>query len=157
MNKLSRAMTILICATSAAILVPLSVFMLVNFPFKQTPDERSLSTFTSTPIVFTPKTWQPRSINCPVTATDQSLSKQAGTASLTEGVQKTSEAEPLRLPLLTFILYEGNSKKDTAILDGQLLKKGNSLHGWQVIRIEPKRVQLSGRRGKQWVSIENQD
>jgi len=152
--KFSRETTILFCATSVAIVIPIAVFILVKFPFKQTPDERSLSIFSPVSIAFSSKMWQDTSATCPVTESHLSLDKQVASTSLEISLPKSTESDQVRLPLLTFILYEGNVKKDTAILDGHLLRKGNSLNGWQVIRIEQKRVQLTGRKGTQWLSME---
>ena len=152
--KLSREAVIAVCCTVIALIVPALTFFTVKFPLKQTPDERSLLAFSPTPVTLSPRTWRETSRNCPVTASRLALERQAVSASLTAHTLKQSGPDPLQLPQLTFILYEGNAKKDTAILDGHLLRQGNSLNGWHLIKIEQKRVQLAGRKGTQWLSME---
>jgi hypothetical protein len=152
--KLSReAVTALYC-TIAALIIPVIVFLTFKFQLKQTPDERSLLSFSPTPITLSPRSWREASCNCPVTVTPLSPGKRALAAPLTDQTRKQSETGPAHLPQLTFILYEGNPKKDTAILDGYLLRQGSSLNGWRVTKIEQKRVQLAGRKGTQWLSME---
>ncbi len=152
--KFSKEAIIALCCTITALVVPALIFLTVKFPLKQTPDERSLLTFSPTPITVNPRTWRETSGNCPVTPKPLTIERQAISASLADQTLRQSGADPEQLPQLTFILYEGNAKKDTAILDGHLLRQGNSLKGWRVIKIEQKRVQLAGRKGTQWLSME---
>ncbi|SJZ82581.1 hypothetical protein SAMN02745119_01728 [Trichlorobacter thiogenes] len=152
--KLSREAITALCCTIAALIIPVIAFLTIKFQLKQTPDERSLLSFSPTPITLSPRTWREASFNCPVTVTLLSSENRALAAPLTDQTRKQSEADPAHLPQLTFILYEGNPKKDTAILDGHLLRQGNSLNGWRVTKIEQKRVQLAGRKGTQWLSME---
>jgi hypothetical protein len=152
--KLSREAITALCCTIAALMIPVLAFLTIKFPLKQTPDERSLLSFSPTPITLSPRIWREATVNCPVTATLLSPENRALSAPLTDQTRKQSEADPVQLPQLTFILYEGNPKKDTAILDGHLLRQGATLNGWRVMKIEQKRVQLAGRKGTQWLSME---
>lgn len=154
MPKLSREAIIALCCTIVALSVPVLTFVVFKFPLKQTPDERSLLTFSPTTLTISPRAWRETSCNCPVTNKVLADEKLAASASLANHTLKPPGLDPAPLPQLTFILYEGNAKKDTAILDGHLLRQGNSLRGWRIVKIEQKRVLLAGRKGTQWLSME---
>ncbi|MDK9716466.1 MAG: hypothetical protein OEL57_00990 [Trichlorobacter sp.] len=154
MVKLSKEAIIAVCCTLAALIVPALIFLTVKFPLKQTPDERSLVTFSPTPVTLSPRIWREASSTCPVALKALTIERQAIAASPADHALKQAGTDPAQLPQLTFILYEGNPKKDTAILDGRLLRQGNSFNGWKVSKIEQKRVQLTGRIGTQWLSME---
>lgn len=149
MTSLSKEATIALAACLAALLIPVMVFMLVKFPLKLSPAEKTLLSFTPTPVTLNARSWKDVNPTCPVTA------GTTGTATATEedSSQKATGVVYEPDPLLTFILYGGTSS-DIAILDGHLLHQGQQIRGMRLVKIEQKRVLLANRKGKRWLTME---
>lgn len=149
-HGISRAATIALCAALGAIIIPVAAYMAVKFPLKLTPDEQSMLHFSPAPVTLSPRSWQDIGCESPMVLSPVDTIKMPSQASKMSMNQLPADY----LPHLTFILYEGNARKDIVIIDGHLLRQGNQLNGWKVVRIEQKRVQITGRKGTQWLTIE---
>ena len=149
MTGLSKDAAIALAACMAALLIPVMVFMFVKFPLKLNPAERTLLSFTPSPVTLSARNWKDVSLSCPVTADAVATAKPSATedASLKTAVLQEPD------PLLTFILYGGTSR-DVAILDGHLLHRGQQLRGIRLVKIEQKRVLIQTRKGKRWLTME---
>jgi len=149
MSGLSKEAAIALAACFTAVLIPVMVFIFVSFPLKLNPAERTLLSFSPTPVTLSPRSWKEVSLTCPVTAG----SAPAATVVAAEAgsLKATALYEPD--PLLTFILYDG-TYRDIAILDGQLLHQGQQIRGMRLVKIEQKRVMIQNQKGKRWLTME---
>jgi hypothetical protein len=150
MTSLSKEAAIALAACLAALLIPVMVFMLVKFPLKLNPAERTLLSFTPAPVTLSARNWKEVSLACPVTA---AATGTVTSAAAEAAAQKAASVIHEPDPLLTFILY-GGSSRDVAILDGQLLHQGQQYKETRLVKIEQKRVLIENRKGKRWLTME---
>jgi len=151
----SRETLILLVAAFSALAIPIAIFMLVKFSTKPTAVEKSLLGYAPAPLSFTPRLWRETALNCPVNAGGAGYQPEAAPEHLGAVAPAPGPGTgPAPVPRLSFVLYQGSPAKDTAILDGQLVRQGSRLKQWLVLRIEQKRVQLAGKKGNQWLTME---
>ncbi len=150
--KIQRTTIYVIAGAAAAIILPLIVYMLLHFKPPLTATEKTVLTFTPPVPGLTPRVWKSASSSCPVNpAANRSIklkpadaeSKTAQTAIIPPRME-----EDLRV---SFILH--GTGKNMAIINGNVLKEGNTFNGWRVIRIEQNRLLIAGKKGKKWLTL----
>lgn len=148
MISLSREAIIAIIASSAALIIPVAVFMGLGFPLKLTPAEKSLVSFSPTPVPIKTRVWQNVNVTCPVKA----IPPSSAIVNKENSATVQAIALPKPDPQLSFILYSGTAK-DIVILDGHLFRQGQHAHGLHILKIEQKRVQIEDKKGKRWLTM----
>lgn len=130
--------------------IPLLVYQQVRFspPLKEV--ERSVASFSPTVLVLPRKNWQTVHLATPVTLLPPTPATPPGGA----GTPAPPAAVPLAAPtpVVSFILHDDG--KDMAIINGNVLKAGDSFQEWRVVRIERNRVLLSNRKGPLWITLQ---
>jgi|GEM_PF-2428149 hypothetical protein len=153
MSLIFRQTILLFFATLIAIIIPLLLFAFVKFPLRLTPAEKVLVNFNSNPLHIEYRNWKERNLRCPVSVVEAPELKPAISAKIENVAAKSGIASVMPEPTLTFILFSGNDK-DTAIIDGHLLKQGQARKGIRVIKVEQKKVLIEDKRGKRWLTME---
>ena len=151
MENLPKNILIAILITVAGISIPIATYYFLRFPDNLNSDEKSVYNFTPSPLQLSPKTWQNRTHISPLSETFEKSSEKAALLSLTEQKQPAPQSI-ISEPLISFILQE--SGKSMAILDGFVVREGDSVHGWRIAKIESNRVLLNGKRGSRWIKID---
>ncbi len=153
MSLIFRQTILVFFATLIAIIIPLLLFTFVRFPLRLTPEEKVLVNFNSNPLNIEYRSWKERNLLCPVSAVPFPELKPAISAEIENAAVKSGIVSVMPEPALTFILFSGTDK-DTAIIDGHLLKQGQTRKGIRVIKIEQKKVLIEEKRGKRWLTME---
>lgn len=127
--------------------------MMIKFPPALNAEENELYSFAATPMTLQARGWKEIKIACPVSA--DLNSKKTVPFQLTSAVESESKIHlysETNTPKISFILH-GDSNK-MAVINGFVLKEGNSFDGWRVLHIEQKRVQIGNNKEQKWISID---
>jgi hypothetical protein len=138
----------------AALAIPLIAYMTIHFTPVLNAQERKIISFAGTPLALQIRGWKTVSRTSPVTAIT-SLPPVVTASSPFAAVNRAGygvvTAADSKIPEISFILYGSDNRM--AVVDGYVLKEGNSFNGWLVKSIEQKRILLENRKGKKWISI----
>lgn len=137
----------------AGILIPVAVYMLVKFPPPLTVTEQALLAFSPETVEFTPRTWKPVTVMCPVrdTGTQGAQELQAGVMP-TPVISGYNQSTTTVTPEVTCVFQDAGSSM--AIIDGLVLKAGDSFPGGKVLKIEQQQVLIQAKKGKSWLRLE---
>lgn len=132
----------LICS----LLLPIIIYILLHFKPTLTPAENAVLEFPHPSYTLSPRVWRGALNQSPVNATSRQSDQTAITA--TELLPPPPTENDLRV---SFILH--GTGKNLAIINGNVLKEGNTFNGWRVIRIEQNRLLIAGKKGKKWLTL----
>ncbi|HXE96015.1 MAG TPA: hypothetical protein VN642_06400 [Dongiaceae bacterium] len=153
--KLPRIMLYALLGTFAALAIPVIAYMKIHFSPVQSPQEKEVLAFAATPLSLHTRAYKEMKRSCPVSSDPGKTSVMPGPPSPGKPGQQPRGVKPAAgntLPVISFIL--NGDETPMAVIDGHVLKVGNSFGGWRVLRIEQKRVLLENRKVKKWLFID---
>ncbi len=153
MSSISRQTIIVLFATLVAIMIPILLFIFVKFEPRLSPAEKGLLNFNPNALNINYRSWKESNPPCPVSVIAAPELKPATSAAVEKEASKSGIASVMPELTLTFILFSGTAK-DTAIIDGHLLRQGQVRKGVRVIKVEQKKVLIEDKRGKRWLTME---
>ncbi|MDD2272713.1 MAG: hypothetical protein PHP95_10145 [Desulfuromonadaceae bacterium] len=149
--NLPKIMLYALSGTLVGIAIPVIAYMTIHFSPALSAQEKEVYNFVSTPLSIHTRGWKPVHRTCPVSP-DTGMSNTLHITDTGMGLIDTKKEASDRLPRLSFILH--GDKTRMAVIDGYVLKEGNSFDGWRVLRIEQKRTLLESKKDKKWISID---
>jgi hypothetical protein len=150
---LPRIMQYALLGAIAALAIPLVAYMTIHFTPVLNAQEREVIAFVSTPLSLQIRGWKAVNRTCPVaaiTGLTPVIPAPSPFASVNRAGYNGVTADS-KIPEISFILHGNDTRM--AIVDGYVLKEGNSFNGWRVMSIEQKRVLLENKKGGKWISI----
>lgn len=146
---ISRMQLAIIVTLALSLLLPIALDRRLRFEQQLSPAELAISRFTPAPPAVPPqRLWQQGTlVPNPLGTPPQPAGKppQAVAATPAAVVQE-------RLPAVSLIV-QGDGRP-TAILDGTLVREGETVRSWRIARIERNRVLLEGRKGTRWIHLD---
>lgn len=152
--KLPRIMLYALMGIFAGLVIPAVVYLKVRFSPEQNVQEKEVSGFMAAPLSLHTRGHLATNRPSPVSSAGSAPQAMPGRQTPTPAIRKPNGLGADindRLPVISFIL-QGNGTP-MAVIDGYVLKVGNSFEGWRVLRIEQKRVLLENRKVKKWILI----
>lgn len=152
--KLPRIILYALMGTFAGLAIPATVYLKVHFSPEQNVQEKEVSGFVAAPLSLHTRGYITTNRTSPVSSAGSAPQAMPGQQSPAPASRKPSGPKADtddRMPAISFILQGGGTPM--AVIDGYVLKEGNSFEGWCVLRIEQKRVLLENRKVKKWILI----
>ena len=146
--KESRIMQHALLGAVAALAVPVIAYMTIHFTPVLNAQEGEVLAFADEPLSLKTRKWKTINRTCPVSSKN-TFSGDMPNIGSSAAVNRELAGD--KLPVISFVLHGDETRM--AVIDGYVLKEGNTFNGWRVIRIEQKRVQLENKKGKKWIYI----